>query len=136
MSGFLLRTVIAFILLAATYNPTKYNFVIWAQENYAEQKQLVIGLGVILGLALLYFLVSSIRTLGSVGIILLVVICVLLGYILVDKGVIALELSVNNVWGGIAILSLILGAASSWRGPSRFKARGKVRAPAGEEVSA
>lgn len=136
MSGFLLRTVIAFILLAATFNPTKLNFVAWAQENYAEQKQLVIGLAVILGIALLYFLVSSIRTLGAVGIIFLAVITTMLGYILVDKDVIALEPSDANVWGGIAVLSLILGIASAWRGPSKFRSRGKVRPPAGEEVNA
>ncbi|MEX5727001.1 hypothetical protein Ga0609869_000354 [Rhodovulum iodosum] len=136
MSGFLLRTVIAFILLAATYNPTKFNYVTWAQDNYATQKPLVIGLGIILGIALLYFLLSTIRTLGSVGIFLLLVIVALLGYILVDKGVIALELSTNNIWGVIAILSLILGGASSWRGPSKIKSRSKVRPPAGEEARA
>jgi len=31
--GLLLRWLIAFLLLAATYNPTDYNYVVWARAN-------------------------------------------------------------------------------------------------------
>ncbi|RAP41170.1 hypothetical protein BYZ73_10835 [Rhodovulum viride] len=122
MSGFLLRWLVAFLLLAATYNPTDYNYVTWAQDNYATDKPLVIGIGVMLALALLIYLVAAVRTLGVLGIILLVIILGLLGYILVGNGTLSMEMSSFNVWGGAVLLSLILGGAMSWRSPSKIKA--------------
>ena len=34
--GFLIRWLFAFVLLAATYNPTQWNFVRWAMANYTD----------------------------------------------------------------------------------------------------
>ena len=42
MTGFILRWALAFILLAATFNPTRYNFIVWAQENWEAQMPLTV----------------------------------------------------------------------------------------------
>ncbi|MBK5922490.1 DUF6524 family protein [Rhodovulum sulfidophilum] len=125
MSGFLLRWLVAFLLLAATYNPTEYNYIAWAQANFATSKPLVIGLGVMLALALLIYVVAAVRTLGLLGLFLLVVIMALLGYILVGNGTLQLELNSFNIWGCAILLSLILGATMSWRSPSKIRAQAK-----------
>ncbi|TDX29603.1 DUF6524 family protein [Rhodovulum visakhapatnamense] len=128
MSGFLLRWLVAFLLLAATYNPTPYNYITWAQANYATDKPLVIGIGVMLALALLIYLVAAVRTLGLLGIVLLLIILGLLGYILVGNGTLSMEMNSFNVWGGAVLLSLILGGAMSWRSPGKIKAANAKKA--------
>ncbi|TCP41786.1 DUF6524 family protein [Rhodovulum marinum] len=127
MSGFLLRWVFAAILLAAAYNPTQYNYITWAQANYeTDQKALVIGLGAMLAIAFLIYVFGTLRSIGLMGLVLIVVIFGLLGYILVDKGIIQPGMTAMNIWGGIAILSFILAAAMGWRRPARSSA-GKTK---------
>ncbi|GAA0291488.1 DUF6524 family protein [Rhodovulum strictum] len=129
MSGFLLRWAIAAILLAAAYNPTQYNYYTWAQANFeTDQRPLVIGLGAMLAIAFLVYIIGTLRALGVVGLFLVIIIFGLLGYIMVDKGIIELDVSATNIWGGIAVLSLILAAAMSWR--SGTKAPAKKSTPA------
>ena len=43
-----IRWLIAFVLLAATYNPTPYNWVRWSLTNYTEQLPLIVLSGLIL----------------------------------------------------------------------------------------
>ena len=43
--GFLLRWGFAFALLAATYNPTKWNYAHWANVGWGEQMSLVVLAG-------------------------------------------------------------------------------------------
>ncbi|TCM84957.1 DUF6524 family protein [Rhodovulum steppense] len=124
MSGFLLRWAIAAILLAAAYNPTQYNYTTWAQANFeGDQRALVIGLGAMLAIAFLVYLIGTLRALGVVGLFLVVIIFGLLGYILIDKGIIEPVISATNIWGGIAVLSLILAAAMSWRRGTKAPAK-------------
>ncbi|SIO56908.1 hypothetical protein SAMN05444722_3662 [Rhodovulum sp. ES.010] len=124
MSGFLLRWVIAFLALAALYNPIEgYNYVDWAQANYADQRPLVIGIGVMLGLVLLVLLAGTLRTMGLVGLILFLVIIGLLSYILEGEGIITYAVNDTNTWAGLAVLSLVMAGALSWRSSTRASSR-------------
>ncbi|MCO8145674.1 DUF6524 family protein [Rhodovulum tesquicola] len=137
MSGFLLRWAIAAILLAAAYNPTQYNYTTWAQANYeGDQRALVIGLGAMLAIAFLVYLIGSLRALGVVGLFLVVIIFGLLGYILIDKGIIEPVVSATNIWGGIAVLSLILASAMSWRRGTKAPAKKSAAAKKPETKTA
>jgi hypothetical protein len=136
MSRFVFLWLIAFVVLAAIYNPTQYNFYDWAQQNYEAQKALVIGIGVMLLLVFLAFIVGTIRTMGWLGIFLLAVILGLLGYILVTNGLLVLEVSEKNIWGGLVILSLVLGAAMSWRGPGKVSKARKAKPAKQKQVNA
>ena len=46
--GFLLRWLGAFLLLAAIFNPTSWNYVTWARPAWGEQTPLIVFLGLIL----------------------------------------------------------------------------------------
>ncbi|MBK1635216.1 DUF6524 family protein [Rhodovulum adriaticum] len=133
MSGFIFRWLIAFIILAATYNTTDYNFVTWAQENYDAQKPLVIGLGVLVAIVYLLLLGVLFGTLGKLGVLLLIIIFALAGYILVDNGLLIMEMSDFNIYAGLVLVSFVLGAAMSWRKSakaSRKAAQEETRAKA------
>ena len=46
--GFLIRWLFAFVLLAATYNPTQWNFVRWAMANYTDMLSVTVLVGLVL----------------------------------------------------------------------------------------
>ena len=48
MSGFLLRWLFAFILLAATYNPTQWSYVRWTMTSGAENLSVAVLSGLVL----------------------------------------------------------------------------------------
>ena len=48
--GFLIRWAFAFLLLAATYNPTQWNFVLWAIGNYQNMLSVTVLVGLILAI--------------------------------------------------------------------------------------
>lgn len=47
--GIFLRWLGAFALLSATFNPSQWNFIRWAEANYATQMPLTLLLGLLLG---------------------------------------------------------------------------------------
>ena len=112
--GILLRWLGAFILLAATFNPTQYNFTRWAQANWETQMPLTLLFGLLLGVGYIIYIGATFRSLGAFG---MLVIAALFGaviWVLIDWGVLSLGNTNLTVWLGILALSLILGIGLSW----------------------
>ena len=112
--GILLRWLGAFLLLAAIFNPTSWNYVTWARNSWADQMPLIVFSGLILAVAAMVYLVATMRSIGLLG---AVVIAAIFGaglWVLTDWGLLGLENSALNIWLGIIALSLILGVGMSW----------------------
>ncbi|HHS88972.1 MAG TPA: hypothetical protein ENJ26_01225 [Rhodobacteraceae bacterium] len=112
--GFLLRWLFAFFLIAATYNPTRWNFSRWATENFSSQLPLTIFLGLLLFIGYVIYLRATLRSIGGFGMALVFAVFAALVWLLWDKGVLSLDNSDLNIWMGILALSLILGIGLSW----------------------
>ena len=112
--GILLRWLGAFVLLAATYNPTEWNYVRWAETNGAAQLPLTLFLGLILLVFYLVYLLATLRSIGKFGMILIAAIFGSGLWVLIDWGVVSLTNSAANTWLGLVALSLILGIGLSW----------------------
>lgn len=112
--GILLRWLGAFVLLAATFNPTPWNFIRWAEANFATQMPLTILLGLLLGVAYMVYIGATLRSIGGFGIILIAAIFGCLVWVLHDWGILALGNSSLNQWLAILALSLVLGIGLSW----------------------
>lgn len=112
--GILLRWLGAFGLLAATFNPTKWNYVHWVEANWADQMPLAVFLGLLLGVGFLIYIVATLRSIGPFGVILIAAIFGAGLWVLIDWGVLALTNSSLNIWLGLLALSLILGMGLSW----------------------
>lgn len=112
--GILLRCIGAFVLLAATYNPTEWNFIRWAQANWAMQMPLVLLLGLLLGVGYLVYIGATLRSIGAFGIILVGAIFGALIWVLIDYGILTLQNPSLNLWLGILALSVVLGIGLSW----------------------
>jgi hypothetical protein len=112
--GFLLRWFFAFALIAATYNPTPWNYSFWAMEYYGEELPLTVFLGLVLLVAYIIFLRATLRSIGGFGMFLVVAVFAALVWVLYDRGLLSFGNSDLNVWMGILALSLVLGIGLSW----------------------
>lgn len=112
--GILLRWLGAFVLLAATYNPTQWNYVAWVQANWATQMPLSVFLGLLLAVGFLIYIVATLRSIGAFGVMLIAAIFGAGLWVLIDWGVLSLTNSALNMWLGLLALSLILGMGLSW----------------------
>ncbi len=112
--GFLIRWLFAFLLIAATFNPTKWNFVHWSGRNFYEEMPLTVLFGLILVVGYVIYLRATFRSIGAFGMALVLAVFAALVWVLYDRGLLSLSNSNLNVWMGILALSLILGIGLSW----------------------
>jgi Family of unknown function (DUF6524) len=112
--GILLRWLGAFVLLAATFNPTQWNYVRWVEVNWGLQTPLAVLLGLILAVGYIIYVGATFRSLGAFGMLVIAALFGAMIWVLIDWGVLALGNQNLNVWLGIVALSLILGIGLSW----------------------
>ena len=112
--GIFLRWLAAFVLLAATFNPTPWNYIRWSEGHYDDQLPVTVLMGLFLALG---YIIALSATLNSIGVFGMVMIGAIFGctiWVLVDWGVLELANTDLTMWLGIVALSLILGAGLSW----------------------
>lgn len=112
--GIFLRWLGAFILLAATFNPTEWNYVKWSIAHGNDQLPLTLFLGLLLLAGFLIYLLATLRAIGRFG---MLFVAALFGsgiWVLYSWGLLSLQNSSLNTWLGILALSLILGLGLSW----------------------
>ena len=109
-----IRWLIAFALLAATYNPTHYNWLRWSMQNYADQLPLIVLSGLILLIGYIIFMRATLRSIGPFGMALVLALVAALLWVLYDFGWLSLENEAANLWLGLIALSFVLGIGLSW----------------------
>ncbi|MCX7646173.1 MAG: DUF6524 family protein [Rhodobacteraceae bacterium] len=112
--GFLLRWLFAFLLLAATFNPTPWNFVRWAEANWRDETPLAVLFGLVLLAAYAVYLRATLRSIGPLGMLLVAALVAALLWVLIDLGVLGLSDPALNTWLGLFALSVVLGIGLSW----------------------
>ena len=112
--GFSLRWLFAFVLLAATYNPTEYNFVRWAMGNYQQMLSICVLGGLILLVGYIIYVRATLRSIGLFGMLLVLAVAGTMIWVLFDQGLIDLANPTFNTWLAIVILSLVLAIGLSW----------------------
>ena len=112
--GFALRWLFAFVLLAATYNPTQLSFVRWATSNWNEQLPLAVFIGLVLLVAYVLFFTAVLRGIGSKGVVLILAVIAALIWVLYDFGWLSLENPTANTWIALFALSIVLAVGMYW----------------------
>jgi hypothetical protein len=111
--GFLLCWLFAFVLLAATYNPTQWNYVRWTMTNYEDRLSIAVLAGLILLIGYIIYLRATLRSIGLFGMLLVLAVAGTLIWVLFDQGLINLSDPTVNTWIGIAVLSVVLAIGLS-----------------------
>ena len=112
--GLILRWLFAFGLLAATYNPTKWNYVRWAWENFETRTSIAVFLGLMLLIGYIIYLRATLRSIGGIGMFLVLAVVAAALWVLYDLGLLELQNNDLNVWLGILGLSIVLGIGLGW----------------------
>lgn len=111
---FVLRWLTAFALLAATYNPTSFNYVKWVMTQGERPVSLMVLAGLLLLIGYIIYLRGTLRSIGGFGMLLVLALVGAVLWVLYDFGVLSLDNTGLNVWLGFLALSLVLGVGLSW----------------------
>jgi hypothetical protein len=112
--GFLIRFACAFALLAATYNPTQWNFYRWATVNYDAQLPITVLFALILLVGYIIYLRATLRSIGLFGMLLILAVIGTVLWVFYDQGWIRLDNPTFITWLAIIALSLVLAIGLSW----------------------
>ena len=112
--SFLLRWLVAFVLLSATYNPTQWNVIRWASANFDTQLPLVALISVLLTIGYIIYLRATLRSIGVFGMVLVLALVGTILWVLWDFGLLDLSDPQLATWIGLFALSLVLGVGLSW----------------------
>jgi hypothetical protein len=112
--GFILRWVCAFLLLAATFNPTEYNYVDWVRSYGSMNMSLAVLFGLLLLIGYIIYLRATLRSIGGFGMLLVLALVAACLWVLYDFGVLRLDNASANLWLGLIALSFVLGIGLSW----------------------
>jgi len=120
MGGIGLRFLFALALVCLTWNPTAFNYVEWALARWRDMGPLVAFAGIILLMGWIFFLRTTARSLGMLGIVLCTGLAVVVIWILVYYNVVSTNSTQVLTWIVLVLLSAILAAGMSW---SHLRAR-------------
>lgn len=112
--SFFLRWICAFALLAATFNPTEYNYIEWVRTFGAQNMSLAVLFGLLLLIGYIIYLRATLRSIGGFGMILVLALVGACLWVLYDFGVLRLDDPSMNLWLGLLALSFVLGIGLSW----------------------
>jgi len=114
MTGFLARWGLAFGLLCASYNPTRWNYTSWAIENYTVETPIVLLLGLLLIAGYIIYVRATLKSIGPIGIGLVAAIVAAAVWTLKDQGILSLDSTAIQIWIALIGLSFVLGIGLSW----------------------
>ncbi len=113
--GFLLRWIFAFLLVAATFNPTEWNFITWTGAHWATgPKSLAVLFGLVLLVGYIIYLRATLRSIGAIGAMIVAALVASLLWVASDFGILQLDNAATNTWLGIFALSIVLGIGLNW----------------------
>lgn len=114
MSGFLLRWLFAFLLLAATFNPTQWCYARWVMTSGAENLSIAVLCGLLLIVGFIIYVRATLRSIGFVGMFLVAAITGALLWVAFDLGWMNFENPTANTWVALFMMSFVLGIGLSW----------------------
>ncbi len=112
--GFLMRWLFAFVLLAATYNPSDWNFTRWSMQNYATNTPVTALLALVLLIGYIIYLRATLRSIGAFGMLLILALVATFLWVLYDQGLVDLDNPTVNTWIVLFTLSVVLAIGLSW----------------------
>jgi hypothetical protein len=114
LAGVGIRFLFAFALVALTWNPTRYNFVEWAMANWQSMAPLVAFAGLVMLMGWIFFLRTTAKSLGVVGIVLSTSLAAVFLWILFYYDLVNTESTKLLSWIVLVLFAAILAAGMSW----------------------
>jgi uncharacterized membrane protein YjgN (DUF898 family) len=114
MLAILLRIFFAAVLVPSTFNPTRHSYVHWIGDNFPQVTplQAVAGVAVLIGWVV--HLRATLRSLGALGVLLMLALLAAVVWLLVSWNWIRFEQAGALEWVVLTIISIVLGIGMSW----------------------
>jgi len=112
--AFGIRLLFALLLVLLTYNPTSFNYVTWALEQYQFNLSIVVLNGLILLIGYIIFLRATFRSIGPFGILLAAALMGAILWVLADNGLFDPQNSTLVTWVGLIAIAFVLAIGLSW----------------------
>lgn len=114
LKGIGFRFLIAFAMVALTWNPTPYSYSRWAYNQWQNMLPVVLLFGLIMLVAWIVFVRATMRSLGTMGIVLACCIAGALFWVLWFYGLIGTGDGLLIKWTAIILIAAILTAGMAW----------------------
>lgn len=114
VQSFFVRLVFALLLVLLTYNPSGYSYVDWVVQVFPSFTPYIAIAGLALLIGWVIYLRATLRSLGALGIVLMLAVCGCLLWLLVYWGVLTLDSSGPTAWLVIVLVALTLAVGMSW----------------------
>ena len=112
--GFLIRWLIALLLVSLTFNPTSYSLFHWLWPLNNEMVPLKALVSLIFVIFYVVYLRATFRSMGLLGIFLVVAFCAILIWLFADQGWLDYRNSSVMGWVMIVIIGTVMGIGISW----------------------
>jgi len=116
-SNFLIRMIIAFVLVFATYNPSGYSWSKWFIDSVKTgdfTNPLLILTGVLLIIGWAIYVRATSRSMGLSGTVLLLALFAALLWLMISWGWISLEHPKVAGWIALFFLAMLMAVGMSW----------------------
>ena len=115
LSGIGWRFLFAFFLVCLTWNPTRFNYVAWALVQWkADLAPLVALSGLVMLAGWFFFLRTTARSLGVLGLVLCIAIAATVLWALFQYNLVSSQSTTLISWIVLVLFSAILAAGMSW----------------------
>ena len=112
--GFLLRLLVAVVLVFSTYNPSEYSYYHWITKNISDFTPVMALVGVLLLVGWTIFLRATLRSLGPFGLLLAAAFMGVLLWMMIDWGWFDADNLKAVTYLSLVVLSGILAIGVSW----------------------
>lgn len=106
------RFIFALVLVLLTYNPSGFSYVHWAASAGFSPLVLLAGVAILIGWII--YIRATLRSLGTIGLVLAAVFFGALVWLLIDWGWISLQEATGLTWIILILLAAILAVGMSW----------------------
>jgi hypothetical protein len=114
IGGFAIRFIFALALVLGTYNPSGKSYSQWVIDNFSQFSPQMALAGVTLLIGWAIFINSTLRALGTLGVILGLAFFGCVVWWMIDAGVITTEGTNALAWIILILLAAILAVGMSW----------------------
>ena len=112
--GFLLRLLVAVVLVFSTYNPSEYSYYHWITKNISDFTPVMALVGVLLLVGWTIFLRATLRSLGPFGLLLAAAFMGVVLWMMIDWGWFGADNLKAVTYLTLVVLSGILAIGVSW----------------------
>lgn len=113
--GFLVRWAVALVLVLATFNPTDWSLVGWIESTgFNQDLPLKALLAVVLLIGFIIYLRATMRSIGPIGIGLIVVLFAIMAWVVVTYAGTDWLTGEILIWIGLVAVATIMAIGLSW----------------------